>query len=191
MMMSKLTLKRKVKFKDAYDIMKFGVESGNWKNSFATYYKIPSPTKDGMIYERVFYEQVAKIKLPWVSVKYMKTDNKKKYTTDDHAYKPQFGAKFLMDNPYIWIDNFDNFLWWGEFFSSVIPVTKKQNDELSKQITNINNNYAVNIPLYESYKAAGIELFEEGGEGYDATPYDPFKNIPEVFTEYQNLFRGA
>ena len=79
MMMSKLTLKRKVKFKDAYDIMKFGVESGNWKNSFATYYKIPSPTKDGMIYERVFYEQVAKIKLPWVSVKYMKTDNKKKY----------------------------------------------------------------------------------------------------------------
>ena len=119
------------------------------------------------------------------------TDNKKKYTTDDHAYKPQFGAKFLMDNPYIWIDNFDNFLWWGEFFSSVIPVTKKQNDELSKQITNINNNYAVNIPLYESYKAAGLELFEEGGEGYDSTPYDPFKNIPEVFTEYQNLFRVA
>ena len=53
--MSKLTLKRKEKFKDAYDIMKFGVESGNWKNSFATYYKIPSPTKDGMIYERVFF----------------------------------------------------------------------------------------------------------------------------------------
>ena len=93
-----------------------------------------------------------------------------------------------MDNPDIWIDNFDNFLWWGEFFSRVIPVTKKQNKELSKQITNIGNTYAVNIPLYESYKAAGIELFEEGGEGYDATPYDPFKNIPEIFTEYQNLF---
>jgi len=186
--MSKLTLMRKKKFFDAYCMMKMGVESGHWKNSSATYYKKASPTIDGMLYERVFYEAVGSIKLPWVSVKYMNTDNKNKYTTLDHLYKPQFGAKFLLDTAAVWIDNFDNFLWWGDLFSSVIPVTKKENDLLAKQITNVNKDYVINVPLHESYKYAGIELFEEGGEGYDATPYDPFKNIPKSFTEYQNIF---
>ena len=37
-------------------------------------------------------------------------------------------------------------------------------------------------------KALASELFEEGGVGYNATPHDPFKNLPEIFKEYQKEF---
>ena len=188
MKMSKLTSTKQLQLKDAYDTMTFAIVSGKWANSKSTYYKISSPTVDGRFYERGFYDVLSSIRLSWVSKKYNNTDNKKKYTTLDHLYKPQFGAKFLLDNPTLWIDNFDKFLSWAEFFSSVIPVTKGENKKLSSQITNVSKNYQIHVPLKESYKKAGIMLFEEGGEGYDATPYDPFKNVPEVYTNYEKLF---
>ena len=44
--------------------------------------------------------------------------------------KPQFGGKFLMDNPDIWLGSFEKFLEWSMRFSMVIPVTKEENTRL-------------------------------------------------------------
>ena len=179
MMTYKFTTIRKRKLRDAFDVMTFGIDSGKWLKSSASLYS-KSNEYDGILYERVFYESKADIKSGWVSKKYMATDNKKKYTTNDHAKKPQFGGKFLMDNPTIWYGEFDKFLEWSAFFSIVIPVTKTENNKLRHE-----TQY---MPLEESYASAGIELFQEGGVGYDATPYDPFEDLPELFKDYQKDF---
>ena len=106
--------------------------------------------------------------------------NKFKYTTYDHMNKPQFGGKFLMDNPDIWYGSFDEFLNWAMLFSRVIGVTKVENTKLRVATQH--------IPLEETYASIGIELFQEGGIGYDATPYDPFKDLPEIFKEYHKEY---
>ena len=167
------------KLRDAYDIMVFGIESGKWSKSSASLYST-SDEYDGGAYERVFYDTKADICSGWVSKKYMNTDNKKKYTTNDHMMKPQFGAKFLMDNPDTWHGSFEKFLEWTMIFSMVIPVTKKENTKLR-----VETQY---VPLEETYASAGIELFQEGGVGYNATPHDPFKNLPEIFKKYHKEY---
>ena len=176
MMTNTFTNKRIKKLRDAYDMMAFGVESGKWSKSSASLYST-SNEYDGSAYERVFYDTKADIPSGWVSKKYMNTDNKKKYTTNDHMMKPQFGGKFLMDNPDIWLGSFEKFLEWSMRFSLVIPVTKEENNKLRVE--------TMCIPLEETYASAGIQLFEEDGVGYYATPYDPFKDLPEIFKEYQ------
>ena len=62
-------------------------------------------------------------------------------------------------------------------FSMVIPVTKEENTRLRVD-TQL-------LPLEETYAYAGIQLFQERGIGYNATPYDPFKDLPEIFKKYQ------
>ena len=179
MMTKEFTNKRIKKLRDAFDIMTFGIDSGKWSNSSASLYS-ESNEYDGQSFERVFYDNIANIKSGWVSKKYLITDNKVKYCTDDHARKPQFGGKFLMDNPSEWHGNFDKFLEWAMFFSMTIGVTKKENNKLRAE-----TKYTL---LEETYATLRIELFQGGGVGYDATPYDPFKDLPELFKDYQKKF---
>jgi len=179
MMINKFTNNRIKKLVDVYDIMTAGIASGKWSKSSASLYSTSNESK-GTAYERVFYDHVADIRSGWVSKNYMHTDNKFKYTTYDHMNKPQFGGKFLMDNPDIWCDSFDKFLEWAMIFSMVIGVTKKENTKLRVD--------TLYTPLEESYAAAGIELFQEAGIGYNATPYDPFKDLPEIFKDYQKEY---
>lgn len=167
------------KLRDVFDIMTFGVESGKWSKSSSSHYST-SDEHDGSPYERVFYDTIAKISSGWVSKEYMNTDNKKKYTTKDHMMKPQFGGKFLMDNPELWLGSFEKFLEWAMIFSMVISVTKKENIKLRDETKH--------LPLEETYASLGIQLFENNGVGYNATPYDPFKKLPKIFKEYQKEF---
>jgi len=167
------------KLRDCFDIMGYGIKSGNWSNSSASLYST-SNEYDGSTYERVFYDTIAIIPSSWVSKKYLNTDDKKKYTTKDHMMKPQFGGKFLMDNPEVWYGSFEKFLEWSMRFSMVISVTKKENNRLR-----VETPY---LPLEETYAYAGIQLFQERGIGYNATPYDPFKDLPEIFKKYQKEY---
>lgn len=178
-MSNTFTNKRIKKLRDAYDMMAFGIESGKWSKSSASLYST-SDEYDGSAYERIFYDTKADISSGWVSKKYMNTDDKKKDCTKDHMMKPQFGGKFLMDNPDIWLGSFEKFLEWSMRFSMVISVTKEENTRLR-----VDTNY---IPLEETYAYAGIQLFENGGVGYGATPYDPFKDLPEIFKKYQKEY---
>jgi len=179
MMINKFTNNRIKKLVDVYDIMTAGIASGKWSKSSASLYSTSNESK-GTAYERVFYDHVADIRSGWVSKNYMHTDDKFKYTTYDHMNKPQFGGKFLMDNPDIWYGSFDEFLNWAMLFSRVIGVTKVENTKLRVATQH--------IPLEETYASIGIELFQEGGIGYDATPYDPFKDLPEIFKDYQKEY---
>ena len=159
--------------------MECGIKSGNWLLSKASLYST-SAEFDGKVYERLYYDTIASIPSNWVSKNYLNTDDKKKYTTKDHMMKPQFGGKFLMDNPDIWLGSFEKFLEWAMIFSMVISVTKKENTKLRDE-----TKY---LPLEETYASLGIKLFEENGAGYNATPYDPFKALPEIFKEYHKEF---
>ena len=174
------TNKRIKKLKDARDMMAFGIESGKWSKSSASLYST-SDEYDGIAYERVFYDTKADIPSGWVSKKYMNTDDKKKDCTKDHMMKPQFGGKFLMDTPDIWLEKpLEKFLELAMLFSGVISVTRKENIKLRDETKH--------LPLEETYAFLGIELFQEGGVGYNATPYDPFKALPEIFKEYHKEY---
>jgi|TARA_B110001454_G_C12583368_1_gene377059 hypothetical protein len=179
MLNNKFTPSRIKKLKDCFYLMECGIKSGNWLLSKASLYST-SAEFDGKVYERLYYDTIASIPSNWVSKNYLNTDDKKKYTTKDHMMKPQFGGKFLMDNPDIWLGSFEKFLEWSMRFSMVISVTKEENTRLR-----VDTNY---IPLEETYAYAGIQLFENGGVGYGATPYDPFKDLPEIFKKYQKEY---
>ncbi len=112
--------------------------------------------------------------------------------TKDHAYRPQFIMQMFMDNPEVFLTDFNIFLEYIILASTTILITSKENDKLKSFTKNKNGEILIKVPTDKIYQEAGIELFEtKTGRGWwktDLKPADNYLPTPDLYLEYERNF---
>ena len=112
--------------------------------------------------------------------------------TEDHCLSPQTYINYICDNPEIYLSDFEVFMDLFAKLTTLICVTKKENDALRGLTKNNkkNNNILISCPKLLSYKHLGINLFEreQGAKWGDAKPTDNLIVVSDSFTEYEKQF---
>jgi hypothetical protein len=110
--------------------------------------------------------------------------------THDHCLSPQFIGRMIMDNPKVYLDNYDNFkriFWLG---CSTITVTKKENTALSLLTVNNGYDYKVHVPTNLKYNHLNIKLYERVGSLWkNSIPAESnIINVPQELLDYEKGF---
>lgn len=112
--------------------------------------------------------------------------------TKDHAYRPQFIMQMFMDNPEVFLTDFNVFLEYIILASTTILITSKENDKLKSFTKNKNGEILIKVPTDKIYQEAGIELLEtQSGRGWwkrDLKPADNYLHTPDLYLEYEKKF---
>lgn len=112
--------------------------------------------------------------------------------TKDHAYRPQFIMQMFMDNPSVFLIDYNVFLEYIILASTTILITSKENDKLKSFTKNKNGEILIKVPTDKIYKEAGIELLQvEEGRGWwkrDLKPADNYLPTPDLYLEYEKKF---
>jgi len=112
--------------------------------------------------------------------------------TKDHAYRPQFMMQMFMDNPEVFLTDFDVFLEYIILASTTILITPEENNKLKSFTKNKNGEILIKVPTDKIYQEAGIELFEtQSGRGWykrDLKSADNYLPTPDVYLEYEKKF---
>ena len=112
--------------------------------------------------------------------------------TKDHAYRPQFIMQMFMDNPEVFLTDFNVFLEYIILASTTILITSKENDKLKNFTKNKNGEILIKVPTDKIYQEAGIELLEtQSGRGWwkrDLKPADNYLHTPDLYLEYEKKF---
>ena len=112
--------------------------------------------------------------------------------TEDHCYSPQTFINYICDNPELFLTDFEVFRKLFAKLTTLILVTKKENDALRGLTRNNkkNNSILISCPKLLSYKHLGIDLFkrEQGGKWGDARPTDNLIEVSDSFIEYEQKF---
>ena len=112
--------------------------------------------------------------------------------TKDHAYRPQFIMQMFMDNPEVFLTDFNVFLEYIILASTTILITSKENDKLKSFTKNKNGEILIKVPTDKIYQEAGIELLEtQSGRGWwkrDLKPADNYLPTPDLYLEYEKKF---
>jgi hypothetical protein len=121
-----------------------------------------------------------------------KRKNSKFIFTKDHAYRPQFMMQMFMDNPEVFLTDFNIFLEYIVLASTTILITPEENNKLKNFTKNKNGKILIKVPTDKIYQEAGIELFEtQSGRGWynrDLKPADNYLPTPDVYLEYEKKF---
>lgn len=110
--------------------------------------------------------------------------------THDHCLSPQFIGRMVMDNPEIYLNDYDNFkriFWLG---CSTITVTKKENTALSLLTDNDGYDYKVYVPTNLKYNHLNINLFTRVGSLWkNSVPAESnIIDTPQELLEYEKNF---
>ena len=121
-----------------------------------------------------------------------KLKNPKFVFTKDHAYRPQFIMQMFMDNPDVFLTDFNIFLEYVILASTTILITSKENDKLKGFTKNKNGEILIKVPTDKIYKESGIELLEvQRGIGWhkrNLKPADNYLLTPDLYLEYEKTF---
>jgi hypothetical protein len=99
--------------------------------------------------------------------------NDAKKRTNDHCLSPQFIARMIMDNPDVYLKDYENFENLFNLARTTVCVTKDENRQLSLLTDNRGIDYKVYVPTNLKYKHLGIKLYEKVGQQYNnAVEYD-------------------
>jgi hypothetical protein len=110
----------------------------------------------------------------------------------DHCLSPQFVTRMILDNPDIYLKDYESFkeIFWES--CKTIMVTQKENLLLSYLTENDGYSYKVHVPTHLKYKHMNIKLFFRPtikGRWKDAVPLDTnIIEVPENLVEYEKHF---
>ena len=110
--------------------------------------------------------------------------------THDHCLSPQFICRMIMDNPEIYLDDYDVFENLFLIARTTICVTKKENKQLSLLTDNDGINYKVYVPTNLKYKHLGITLYERFGSKWTDSNIseDNTIEVPSDLLQYEKNF---
>lgn len=115
----------------------------------------------------------------------------KKKVVHDHYLSPQFIGRMILDNPDIYLEDYEKFrnLFW--LSCSTIVLTQKENDDLSFLTKNDGETYKVKVPTDKKYDALGIKLYKrlDGKNRWKySEPTDEKPHFPKELLEYERQF---
>ena len=120
-------------------------------------------------------------------------ENKKKVVID-HCLSPQFIGRMILDNPDIYLNNFEKFRNSFWYSTRTIVVTQQENDALSELTDNDGINYQVKVPTNLKYNHLGIQLHQrhENRTMWKRKFCDPMDtnilDVPEELLKYEQRF---
>jgi len=139
---------------------------------------------------RSFYEQVFSSGYEHSGLISEKALNNPKQRTDDHCLSPQFICRMIMDNPDIYLSDYDIFENLFFLAKTTNKVTKSENKQLSKLTSNNTIDYKVYVPTNLKYQHLGIKLYRKTGAQWK-TAVECEDNIipaPSDLLEYEKRF---
>jgi hypothetical protein len=145
---------------------------------------------------RIYYDLVHALSIPsgYITVKALETkrNDPKWPVCKDHCYSPQFIGRMIMDNPEIYLGDYDIFR--ETFYTSckTIEITSEENRNLSNLTSNNKGNFKVYIPTDKKYKHLNIKLVERNTGRYwynqDVNYVDNYIITPNELLEYEKKF---
>lgn len=117
--------------------------------------------------------------------------NRKK-TVHDHYLSPQFVGRMILDNPDIYLQDFEVFrdIFWKS--CATVVVTAEENIQLSLLTTNDGNDYTVSVPTDQKYAHLGINLYRRPDNKHQWNNAQPVSGnslyFPEHLIEYEKEF---
>jgi len=94
-----------------------------------------------------------------ISESALKNKMEGKKTVLDHCLSPQFICRMILDNPDIYLSDYEKFKEVYYYSCRTIVVTQEENDALSKLTINDGNTYKVLVPTNLKYNHLGIKLY--------------------------------
>ena len=141
---------------------------------------------------RIYYEGVFSCGLGDTGLISKNALNDPSNRTDDHCFSPQFVGRYIMDNPHIYLTDYNKF---DEIFvksCTKIKVTKKENKQLSQFTINKRGQpYQVLVPTDKKYERLGIELYKrpDGKTRWNTSqPTQNKVNYLQELLEYEKNF---
>lgn len=122
----------------------------------------------------------------------LKNKLNKKKVVYDHCLSPQFVTRMVLDNPKIYLDDYNQFksIFWD--CCRTIMVTQEENIALSKLSENDGYYYRIHVPTHLKYQHLGINLFFRPtlkGKWKDTIPMETnIIDVPENLKEYEKYF---
>jgi|DEB0MinimDraft_6_1074348.scaffolds.fasta_scaffold05537_6 hypothetical protein len=110
----------------------------------------------------------------------------------DHCLSPQFVTRMILDNPEIYLKDYNNFkqIFWD--CCSTIMVTQEENIRLSRLTENDGYYYKIHVPTHLKYNHLGINLYFRPtlkGKWKDAVPLETnIIEVPKNLIEYEKYF---
>lgn len=111
----------------------------------------------------------------------------------DHCYSPQFVGRMIMDNPDIYLNNYEKFR--EIFYASctTIEITSEENRKLSRLTSNKKGKeFKIFVPTDKKYQHLNIQLVKRNyGRNWYQKPADPVSNYiqtPQELLDYEKQF---
>ena len=165
----KLTKKQETTIETVFEVLNSCIHL--WKKGF-----------DDRLITRIFYVAVINIHSGYSSPNAMSGEWE---TTEDHVFTPQFIARYLLDNANKYLNDFvlfrELFIW----SSTVITVTKVENNLLKGQTKNKDDVFSITCLMNEKYKKVGIDKLYKESVGYvEGFPLEIWPGILEYEKQY-------
>jgi len=146
---------------------------------------------------RKYYISVHDVSIPsgLITVKALekKKQNPKWNLCRDHCYSPQFVGRMIMDNPDIYLNNYEKFR--EIFYTSctTIDITPEENRELSHLTSNKKGKeFKIFVPTDKKYQHLDIQLIKRNyGRNWYHKPADSISNYiqtPQELLDYEKQF---
>lgn len=121
-----------------------------------------------------------------------KQNNKSFTFCKDHCYRPQFMLMMFMDNPDIFLNDFNVLLEYIILSSTTILITPEENEILKKFTQNKKGVIKISVPTDKIYQKANIKLFErKTGKNWwnkDLKEVSNYLETPDVYLEYEKKY---
>lgn len=139
---------------------------------------------------RSFYEQVFSSGYKHSGLISENALNNPSERTHDHCLSPQFICRMIMDNPEIYLSDYDIFENLFDLARTTICITKDENKALSLLTENDGIEYKVLVPTHLKYQHLGIKLYQKTGSYWkDSVEYkDNIIPAPVDLLEYEKRF---
>jgi hypothetical protein len=127
-----------------------------------------------------------------ISENALKNKNIKQKVVHDHYLSPQFIGRMILDNPEVYLTDFDKFksIFWQS--CQTIVVTQQENDALAALTSNDGNIYKVQVPTYLKYNHLKIKLNKRPENTIRWNTSVPIESnileVPEELTQYEKRF---
>lgn len=145
---------------------------------------------------RIYYIGVFDCGMPnptgLISENALKNKSVKKKVVHDHCLSPQFIGRMILDNPDVYLTDFDRFksIFWQS--CQTIVVTQEENDALAALTSNDGVTYQVQVPTHLKYHYLGIKLNkrpDNSNRWNNATPIESnILEVPEELINYEKRF---
>jgi hypothetical protein len=121
-----------------------------------------------------------------------KRSNPKWTICKDHCYSPQFIARMIMDNPDIYLTDYDKFKEIFLIACTTIDITSDENRRLSLLTSNKAGDFKIYVPTDKKYQHLDIRLLRRNyGRNWYNTPTDYVSNYietPQEILDYEKQF---